>query len=243
MRIKNFDSFEINENFTNSKEYSDYLKSNHKIKPSLFKDSLLEVSDIDGASVNYYYNVVDIKKRMINIEIEDIDYRLLHLVRISYKVSKDFNSKGFKNFLDNLNTIQTSIDEMTDRVLEEKSIKLWDSYVNVDKYSNDIIYTYEINFYENVNKYELEKHHGDWSNYNDDEYMDGLREVSDIYKSANINFDQGMEINDDGDFILIGFYYSDEIYVVATYNKVNKKFVIDEEELSTSIEHYYDDRN
>lgn len=45
-----------------------------------------------------------------------------------------------------------------------------------------------------------------------------------------------MDLLDNGNYIEIGFNVDDDIYDVATYNKENKKFTIDRDEIDRSIE-------
>lgn len=51
--IKSFKNF-ISESFIQSKEYSDYLKSEYIIDKYFFTDNLIEINDIPNCSIHFY---------------------------------------------------------------------------------------------------------------------------------------------------------------------------------------------
>lgn len=122
--IKKFNNFQINESFSQSKEYDDLLKSKSKDK-SFFLDNLEEVSDLSNTKISYYNYIVDSKGHMVNVDIDKNDtYVIKYVIVIDYKMQKEYETDNFFKVIDDLNTIKISIEEMIDRCEVELKLSL-----------------------------------------------------------------------------------------------------------------------
>ena len=243
MIITKFDKF-INESFIHSKEYSDFLKSEYIINKSFFTDSLMEVNDIPNCSIKFYTNIVDSKGHLINTKLEDKEYKVNYIINISYKTKSDLNSNEFESILENLNTIQISFSEMKDRCLDDNRLKLIDDSVTVgkDQYDHRVenMYKFSVKFESDLDINKLKMYYNQWVDFEDEEYIKGIKELEEIYKKEGIDFYKHMDTNDDETLLQVGFFGDDgELYVIATYNKETKQFFIDEGEVDISIHHYH----
>jgi predicted metal-dependent phosphotriesterase family hydrolase len=82
----------------------------------------------------------------------------------------------------------------------------------------------------------------------DKEYLDGLKQLRNIYREEGIDFDRYMDTNTDAmgmatdeEYIQVGVFMGDDLYGVASYNTKTKRFIIDENEISDSINAYRED--
>ena len=75
----------------------------------------------------------------------------------------------------------------------------------------------------------------------DKEYLDGLKQLRNIYREEGIDFDRYMDINVIDEYTQIGVFMGDDLYGVASYNTKTKRFIIDENEISDSINAYRED--
>jgi len=142
--------------------------------------------------------------------------------------------------LDNLNTIKISVEEMIDRV-ESEGLKIENNEYWLDKTTGHerVIHTFSISFISNeISTEELKNIFDIYNTSQDKEYLDGLKRLRQIYKEDNIDFDRYMDTVDDEDYIQIGVFFDEELYVVASYNKTTKQFTIDEDEIFHSIDDY-----
>ena len=235
MIITKFDKF-IKESFAQSKEYSDFLKSNDILNKRFFTESLMGVSDIDNCSVHFYKNIYDIKGHLINTEVKEEEYKVNYTIRINYKVKSELNPKEFDSILDNLNIIQTSLSEMKDRCLDDERLSLKDDSISIDK--NE--YEFYVKFESDIDLDSLKMYYNKWVDFEDEEYIKGIKELEKIYKEEGIDFYKHMDTNGEGNLLLVGFFGEDsELYIIASYNKETKDFSIDEGEVDISIHNYH----
>ena len=82
----------------------------------------------------------------------------------------------------------------------------------------------------------------DWLEWN------GLKQLRNIYREEGIDFDRYMDTNTDAmgmatdeEYIQVGVFMGDDLYGVASYNTKTKRFIIDENEISDSINAYRED--
>jgi hypothetical protein len=235
MKLKKYNDF-IKESFGTSQEYSDFIKSK-AISTDIFNDSLVDVKDF--ARVNNYRYLIDSKGHAVNTEVDGNEkYRLLYTCQIQYSLVPGKNN--FNKVLENLNTIKISVEEMIDRV-EEEGLKLEKSEYNIDKTTGHerVVHTFEIYFISNeISTEELKKSYTNYINFQDKEYLAGLKRLRDIYKEDNIDFDRYMDTVDDEDYIQVGVFVNDDLYRVGSYNKTTKQFTIDNIEINNSIDDY-----
>lgn len=235
MIITKFDKF-INESFILSKEYSDFLKSEYIIDKSFFTDSLMEVNDIPNCSIHFYTNIVDPKGHLINTEVKEEEYKVNYIIKVNYKIKNELNLKEFDFILDNLNTIKTSLLEMKDRCLEDERLSLEDDSISIDESE----YEFYIKFISDIDLDNLKMYYNKWVDFEDEEYIKGIKELEKIYKKEGIDFYKHMDTNDDETLLQVGFFGDDgELYVIASYDKKTKQFLIDEGEVDISIHHYH----
>lgn len=164
---------------------------------------------------------------------KSIEYIIIY---IQYKLIPGRNK--FNTILNNLNIINTSIEELIDRC-ESNGLKLEDNVYLIDKSTGHerIYHTFIISFIgDEININDLKDIYNKYINFQDKEYIEGIKKLSEIYKEHGINFNDQMDLLDNGNYIEIGFNVDDDIYDVATYNKENKKFTIDRDEIDRSIE-------
>jgi hypothetical protein len=243
MKLKRYNDFSINESFGTSKEYGDFLKSK-SINLNLFSDSLFDVKEF--AKVNTYRYLVDSKGHGFN-EIVDNDetYRFLYSCLIQYNIKSGKND--FNKVIDNLNTINISIDEMTSRA-ESKGLKVKDNnYIitplavghpdSVDNTKESINHKFFITFLsDEIDTKELKDTYNKYISTKDKEYLEGLEKLRNIYSKKGIDFDKYMDANDDEEYIQVGLFIVDDLYGVAFYNTKTKQFNIDEDEIKDSVE-------
>ena len=87
---------------------------------------------------------------------------------------------------------------------------------------------------------ELKKTYIQYSTLQDKEYLDGLKQLRTYYASADINFDNIMDTNEDENIIMVGVFIDEDIYGIASYNRETKKFTIDYQEVDNTIDIYRD---
>jgi len=237
MRIKKFNNFEkLNESFSQSKEYIDILKKFSKEK-SFFFDNLMEVQDLPRVRRMEFNNyIVDLKGYMINANIEDEEHIIKYYINIIYEriSNSTIDMNNFFKELDDMNLIKTSIEELIDRCSIDLKLS-YNKVLNNDNYLNFIIH-----FEEKMNNVELLNAYQKWLKFNDKEYIEGLEKLSEIYDIEDVNFDKFMTVTDKGNYIHIGFINDEEeLYDVATYDKEERKFTINSEEVYSSIRWYY----
>ena len=242
MKLKKYNDF-IKESFSTSQQYADFLTSK-AISSDIFNDSLFDVKQF--ARVSNYRYLVDTKGHAINTEVDDNEkYKLLYTCQIKYSLIPGKND--FNKVLDNLNTIKISIDEMIDRV-ESEGVKIDENEYWLDKTTGHerVIHTFSISFIsDEISTEELKKSYTDYINFQDKEYLAGLKRLRDIYREESIDFDRYMDTVDDEEYIQVGFQFmptgvlfDDELYQVASYNTKTKQFTIDEDEIVASVNAY-----
>jgi beta-galactosidase GanA len=146
----------------------------------------------------------------------------------------------FNKVIDNLNTIKISIEEMIDRV-EEEGLKLEKSEYNIDKTTGHerVVHTFEIYFISNeISTEELKDTFNTYKSSQDKEYLNGLKQLRNIYREEGIDFDRYMDTTDDDEYTLIGVFIGEDLYGVASYNTQTKQFTIDEDEIVASVNAY-----
>jgi hypothetical protein len=150
----------------------------------------------------------------------------------------------FNKVLDNLNTIKISVDEMIDRV-EAEELKLEKNEYWLDKTTGHerVIHTFSISFIsDEISTEELKDIFNTYNTSKDKEYLDGLKQLRSIYREEGIDFNRYMDTNnDDDEYIHVGVFMGDDLYGVASYNTKTKRFSIDENEISDSINAYRED--
>lgn len=238
MRLKRYNDF-INESFGTSQQYADFLTS--KVIPSdVFNDSLFDVKQF--ARVSNYRYLIDSKGHAINTEVDDNEkYRILYTCQIQYSLIPGKND--FNKVLDNLNTIKISVEEMIDRV-ESEGLKLDRNVYDVDKTTGHerVIHTFTISFIsDEISTKELKDTFDIYKTSQDKEYLDGLKQLRNIYKEEGIDFDRYMDTTDMDEYIQIGVFIGEDLYGVASYNTETKQFSIDSDEISDSISAYRED--
>lgn len=237
--IKKFNNFQINESFSQSKEYDDLLKSKSKNK-SFFLDNLEEVSDLSNTKISYYSYIVDSKGHMVNVDIDQNDtYVIKYVIVIDYKMQKEYATDNFFKVIDDLNTIKISIEEMIDRC--EGELKL-----SLNKVLNDDAKLgFVIHFDGEISSKDLYNTYKNWEKFEDSEYKNGIEELVNIYYGEGIDLFKFLDTQDAGEYKDIGFVTDDgEIYIIARYDRIKKIFTIDRGEVRGSINWYnstYDD--
>lgn len=233
MKLKKYSDF-IKESFGTSQEYADFLTSK-AISTDVFNDSLFDVKQF--ARVSNYRYLIDSKGHAVNKEIDDNEkYKILYTCQIQYSLIPGKND--FNKVLDNLNTIKISVEEMIDRV-ESEGLKIESNEYWLDKTTGHerLVHTFSISFLGNeISIEELKKSYTDYINFQDKEYLEGLKRLRQIYKEDNIDFDRYMDTNEDGAYVQIGVFIDEDLYGVAEYNKNTKVFSIDEDEIANSID-------
>jgi hypothetical protein len=236
MKLKKYNDF-IKESFGTSGEYNNFLKSK-SIDLDLFDDSLFDVKQF--AKVNTYRYLIDSKGHTINTEVDDNEkYKILYTCQIQYNLNSGKND--FNKTLDNLNTIKISLEEMIDRI-ESQGLKLdkneyWSDKIlmNVDK----ITHTFSISFKsDEIDTKELKDKFDIYNTTQDDEYLEGLKKLRNIYRAEDIDFDRYMDTTDQDEIILIGMFIGDDLYGVGEYNSETKEFTIDRQEIGASVDAY-----
>jgi len=236
MKLKKYNDF-IKESFGTSAEYNNYLKEK-SIDLDLFDDSLFDVKQF--AKVNTYRYLIDSKGHAINTEVDDNEkYKILYTCQIQYNLNSGKND--FNKVIDNLNTIKISLEEMIDRI-ESQGLKLdkneyWSDKIlmNVDK----ITHTFSISFKsDEIDTKELKDKFDIYNTTQDDEYLEGLKKLRNIYRAEDIDFDRYMDTTDQDEFILIGMFIGDDLYGVGEYNTQTKEFTIDRQEIGASVDAY-----
>jgi hypothetical protein len=232
--IKKFNDFQINESFSQSKEYNDFLKSISKSK-EFFLSNLEEVSDLDNTRISYYNYIVDSNGHMINIDVDRKEnYIIKYVISIDYKMQKEYKTDNFFNVIDDLNIIKLSIEEMIDRCKEEVTLSL-------NKVLNDDVnkISFIIHFDGKLESKDLYNSYKDWEEFEDKEYKIGIEELVELYKKEGIDLNKFLDTQDAGDYKDIGFVTDDgEIYIIAHYNIEKKKFTINRAEVRESINWY-----
>jgi len=239
MKLKKYNDF-IKESFGTSQQYANFLTSK-AISTDIFNDSLFDVKQF--AKVTNFRYLVDTKGHSVNTEVDDNEkYRLLYTCQIQYSLIPGKND--FNKVLDNLNTIKISVDEMIDRV-EAEELKLEKNEYWLDKTTGHerVIHTFSISFIsDEINTEELKNTFDIYNTSQDKEYLDGLKQLRNIYREEGIDFDRYMDTNDDDDeYIQVGVFMGDDLYGVASYNTKTKQFTIDENEISDSVSAYRED--
>lgn len=238
MKLKKYNDF-IKESFGTSQQYADFLTSK-AISTDIFNDSLFDVKQFSRVS-NFRY-LVDSKGHSINTEVDDNEkYRLLYTCQIQYSLVPGKND--FNKVLDNLNTIKISVEEMIDRV-ESEGLKLDRNVYNVDKTTGHerVIHTFTISFIsDEISTKELKDTFDIYKTSQDKEYLDGLKQLRNIYREEGIDFDRYMDTTDMDEYIQIGMFIGEDLYGVASYNTETKQFSIDSDEISDSISAYRED--
>lgn len=230
MKLKRYNDF-IKESFATSKEYMDFVSSK-SISTDVFDDSLFDVKQF--ARVSNYRWVEDSKGHIVNTEIGDNEkYRMIYTCIIQYTIKEGKND--FNKIIDNLNTIKISIEEMIDRATEA-GLKLKQNI-----YESSTGHKFEISFIgDDVDLEELKSVYNDYTSFQDKEYLAGLKRLREIYTANGVDFDSYMDTVDDEDFIQVGVFIDDDLYVVASYNLETKQFSIYRDEIESSMEAYRD---
>ena len=238
MKLKKYNDF-VKESFGTSKQYADFLTSK-AVSTDLFNDSLFDVKQFSRVS-NFRY-LVDSKGYSINTEVDDNEkYRLLYTCQIQYSLVPGKND--FNKVLDNLNTIKISVEEMIDRV-ESEGLKIDRNVYDVDKTTGHerVIHTFTISFIsDEISTKELKDTFDIYKKSQDKEYLDGLKQLRNIYREEGIDFDRYMDTTDMDEYIQVGMFIGEDLYGVASYNTENKQFTIDEDEIVASVNAYRED--
>ena len=238
MKLKKYNDF-IKESFGTSKQYAEFLTSK-AVSTDIFNDSLFDVKQFSRVS-NFRY-LVDSKGHAVNTEVDDNEkYRLLYTCQIQYSLVPGKND--FNKVLDNLNTIKISVEEMIDRV-ESEGLKLDRNVYDVDKTTGHerVIHTFTISFIsDEISTKELKDTFDIYKTSQDKEYLDGLKQLRNIYREEGIDFDRYMDTTDMDEYIQIGMFIGEDLYGVASYNTETKQFSIDSDEISDSISAYRED--
>jgi hypothetical protein len=238
MKLKKYNEF-IKESFGTSQQYANFLTSK-AISTDIFNDSLFDVKQF--AKVSNFRYLVDTKGHSVNTEVDDNEkYRLLYTCQIQYSLIPGKND--FNKVLDNLNTIKISVDEMIDRV-EAEELKLEKNEYWLDKTTGHerVIHTFSISFIsDEISTEELKDIFNTYNTSKDKEYLDGLKQLRNIYREEGIDFDTYMDTNEDDEYIQVGVFMGDDLYGVSSYNKQTKRFIIDENEISDSVSAYRED--
>jgi hypothetical protein len=238
MKLKKYNDF-IKESFGTSQQYANFLTSK-AISTDIFNDSLFDVKQF--AKVSNFRYLVDTKGHSVNTEVDDNEkYRLLYTCQIQYSLIPGKND--FNKVLDNLNTIKISVDEMIDRV-EAEELKLEKNEYWLDKTTGHerVIHTFSISFIsDEINTEELKNTFDIYNTSQDKEYLDGLKQLRNIYREEGIDFDRYMDTTDMDEYIEVGVFIGDDLYGVASYNTKTKRFSIDENEISDSVSAYRED--
>jgi hypothetical protein len=238
MKLKKYNDF-IKESFGTSQQYSDFLTSK-AISTDIFNDSLFDVKQFSRVS-NFRY-LVDSKGHAVNTEVDDNEkYRLLYTCQIQYSLVPGKND--FNKVLDNLNTIKISVEEMIDRV-ESEGVKLDRNVYDVDKTTGHerVIHTFTISFIsDEISTKELKDTFDIYKTSQDKEYLDGLKQLRNIYREEGIDFDRYMDTTDMDEYIQIGVFMGEDLYGVASYNTETKQFSIDDDEIVSSVNAYRED--
>lgn len=235
MKLKKYNDF-IKESFSTSQQYADFLTSK-AITSDIFNDSLFDVKQF--ARVSNYRYLVDSKGHAVNTEVDDKEtYKILYTCQIQYSLIPGKND--FNKVLDNLNTIKISVEEMIDRV-ESEGLKFEKNVYDVDKTTGHerVVHRFEISFMSNeISIEELKKSYTDYINFQDKEYLEGLQRLRQIYREDNIDFDRYMDTVEDDEYIQVGVFIEEDLYVVGNYNTKTKIFSIDEDEIANSVDAY-----
>jgi hypothetical protein len=245
MKLKKYNDF-IKESFGTSQQYANFLTSK-AISTDIFNDSLFDVKQF--AKINNYRYLVDSKGHAVNTEVDDNEkYRLLYTCQIQYSLVPGKND--FNKVLDNLNTIKISVEEMIDRV-ESEGLKLEQNEYWLDKTTGHerVIHTFSISFIsDEISTEELKNIFDIYNTSKDKEYLDGLKQLRNIYREEGIDFDRYMDTNTDAmgmtadeEYIQVGVFLGDDLYGVASYNTKTKQFTIDEDEIVASVNAYRED--
>jgi hypothetical protein len=238
MKLKKYNDF-IKESFGTSQQYANFLTSK-AISTDIFNDSLFDVKQF--AKINNYRYLVDSKGHAVNTEVDDNEkYRLLYTCQIQYSLVPGKND--FNKVLDNLNTIKISVEEMIDRV-ESEGLKLEQNEYWLDKTTGHerVIHTFSISFIsDEISTEELKNIFDIYNTSQDKEYLDGLKQLRNIYREEGIDFDRYMDTTDMDEYIQIGVFMGEDLYGVASYNTETKQFSIDSDEISDSINAYRED--
>jgi hypothetical protein len=238
MKLKKYNDF-IKESFSTSQQYANFLTSK-AISTDIFNDSLFDVKQFSRVS-NFRY-LVDSKGHAVNTEVDDNEkYRLLYTCQIQYSLVPGKND--FNKVLDNLNTIKISVEEMIDRV-ESEGLKLDRNVYDVDKTTGHerVIHTFTISFIsDEISTKELKDTFDIYKTSQDKEYLDGLKQLRNIYREEGIDFDRYMDTTDMDEYIQIGVFMGEDLYGVASYNTETKQFSIDDDEIVSSVNAYRED--
>jgi hypothetical protein len=238
MKLKKYNDF-IKESFSTSQQYANFLTSK-AISTDIFNDSLFDVKQFSRVS-NFRY-LVDSKGHAVNTEVDDNEkYRLLYTCQIQYSLVPGKND--FNKVLDNLNTIKISVEEMIDRV-ESEGVKLDRNVYDVDKTTGHerVIHTFTISFIsDEISTKELKDTFDIYKTSQDKEYLDGLKQLRNIYREEGIDFDRYMDTTDMDEYIQIGVFMGEDLYGVASYNTETKQFSIDDDEIVSSVNAYRED--
>jgi hypothetical protein len=238
MKLKKYNDF-IKESFSTSQQYANFLTSK-AISTDIFNDSLFDVKQFSRVS-NFRY-LVDTKGHSVNTEVDDNEkYRLLYTCQIQYSLVPGKND--FNKVLDNLNTIKISVEEMIDRV-ESEGVKLDRNVYDVDKTTGHerVIHTFTISFIsDEISTKELKDTFDIYKTSQDKEYLDGLKQLRNIYREEGIDFDRYMDTTDMDEYIQIGVFMGEDLYGVASYNTETKQFSIDDDEIVSSVNAYRED--
>lgn len=239
MKLRKFKDFEvIKESFSQSKEYGDLLKSKAKDE-SFFTDNLSEIFDLGGkVKIDYYRYLIDQNGHMVNANVDKEDkYKIDHIVSIKYFKKDEYDIKQFLKVIEDLNTINISVEEMIDRCKEEVNLGLHKVLNGKDSIS------YIIHFQENIDIEDVLNSYNDWINFEDEEYRKGMEELDDMYYSEGIELSKFLDTNHTQSTIDIGFMADDDLYIIAQYNRLEKKFKIFHSEVYESIEWYDENEN
>jgi hypothetical protein len=238
MKLKKYNDF-INESFGTSGEYNKFLKSK-SIDLELINDSLFDVKQF--AKIKNYVYLVDSKEHIINTEVHDNEkYKMFYICQIQYNLVSGKND--FNKILDNLNTIKISLEEMIDRV-EAEGLKIdkneyWLDKITKIEEDDEITHTFSISFIsDEIDTKELKDIFDIYNTTQDNEYLKGLKKLRKIYREEGIDFDNHMDTTDVDEYIHIGIFIDDDLFVVAVYNTETKQFSIDEDEVLDSVDAY-----
>jgi|SaaInlV_100m_DNA_2_1039680.scaffolds.fasta_scaffold04944_4 hypothetical protein len=242
MRIKKWDNFQIiNESFSRSNEYSDFLSDN-ALSDDFFTDSLREVIDMSNCSVSVHKMISDPKGLFVKEFTDGVEYKIKYMILIVFKQKPDHTFDEFSGIVDDLSVVRMSIQEMIDRSgeLELNHNKVLVEPISSKNSSGDASHTtFYIHFLGEDISDKLKDYYQRWDTSIGDEYRKMMKKLRDFYKTHDIDFDDVYDTMDDDDNINIGvFPPNEELHHVATYHKNTNKYNIYHDELKDSLKSF-----
>lgn len=241
MKLKRYNDFKkVNESFTSSNEFKEFLKD-HSLSNSFFSNSLLDVSDIDNTDISIYRHIIDGDGNSISKFDSNLKYFIKYTLIITYDFKFDKVDSFFKS-INKLNDIKLSIDEMKSRVLDE-GLNFVSDKVELSPTRNSGLDVYiKLIFKSDEINSELKLYCDKYDSHTGKEYnrlFDNLRK---IYTENGIDFDKHVDIlePEDGDVIVsIGIIAaSGDLYHIADYFTDKNEYTIHYDDVKDSIDDF-----